>query len=133
AVPASPDMASSRTVSSDPSKMLYPVTGAIIRPYSKGRNEGIDISAPVGSTVRAATGGEVAAITRDTDQVPILVLRHPDNLLTVYANISGITVKKGDTVKKGQTLAKVRDSNPSFVHFEVRKGFESVDPEPYLQ
>lgn len=132
-VPTSPDLASTRTAASDPSKMLYPVSGAIIRPYSKGKNDGIDISAAAGTAVRAATGGEVAAITRDTDQVPILVLRHPNNLLTVYANIANLSVKKGDTVKKGQTIAKIRNSNPSFVHFEVRKGFESVDPEPYLQ
>jgi len=27
----------------------------------------------------------------------------------------------------------LRTGNDSYVHFEVRKGFDSVDPTPYLQ
>jgi murein DD-endopeptidase MepM/ murein hydrolase activator NlpD len=83
--------------------------------------------------VRAAAAGTVAAITRDTDQVPILVVRHENNLLTVYANIDDIRVERGARVTSGQTLATVRQGDPSFLHFEVREGFESVDPMPYLQ
>jgi len=131
--PPSPNMGRDQTAASAPKSRFHPpVSGAIIRPYSKGKNDGIDIAAAPGTKVRAAADGEVAAITRDTDQVPILVLRHRDGLLTVYANIDKIAVKKGSKVKRGQTLAVVRASDPSFVHFEVRKGFESVDPEPYL-
>jgi murein DD-endopeptidase MepM/ murein hydrolase activator NlpD len=114
-------------------KLSMPVQGKIIRGYQKKKNDGIDISAAAGTTVAAAGDGTVAAITKDTDQVPILVVRHAGNLLTVYANIEGIAVKKGDKVKRGQALAKVRGSNPPFVHFEVRQGFDSVDPMPYLQ
>jgi len=109
-----------------------PVQGSIIRGYQKGKNDGIDISARAGSPVKAAADGTVAAITRDTEQVPILVVRHPDNMLSVYANIDGIAVEKGASVKRGQTLAQVRAGNPAFLHFEIRKGFESVDPMPYL-
>ena len=54
------------------------------------------------------------------------------NLLTVYANIKDLKVKKGDSVSRGQTIAAVRGGNPSFLHFEVREGFESVDPTPYV-
>ena len=106
--------------------------GQIFRGYEKKKNDGIDISAPAGSPIKAAEAGTVAAITRDTDQVPILVLRHSDNLLTVYANIADISVAKGDTVKRGQQVATVRASDPAFLHFEVREGFESVDPMSYL-
>ena len=109
-----------------------PAAGSVIRGYVKKKNDGIDIGAAAGSAVKAADDGTVAAITQDTEQVPIVVVRHADGLLTVYANITGITVKKGDKVSRGQTIAKVRDGNPSFVHFEVRKGFDSVDPLPYL-
>jgi len=112
--------------------MRMPVSGSIIREYQKGKNDGIDIAAAPGSTVSAARDGSVAAITRDTDQVPIVVLRHADNLLTVYAGVSGVTVKKGDTVKRGQKIAVVRDTNPSFLHFEVRRGLDSANPMDFL-
>lgn len=118
--------------STDSSKMVMPVNGSIIRAFEAKKNEGIDIAASAGSPVKAAASGTVAAITRDTDQVPILVLRHNDTLLTVYANIDDIKVSKGDTVARGQTIATVRAGASPFLHFEVREGFSSVDPLPYL-
>ncbi|PJF10661.1 peptidase M23 [Pseudorhodobacter sp. MZDSW-24AT] len=128
--PASPDLGAQRTTSS---KMLMPVQGSIIRPYAKGRNDGIDISASAGTPVRAAADGTVAAITTDTAQTPIIVVRHADNLLTVYAGVDGISVKKGDRITRGQTIATVRAGTPSFLHFEVRRGADSTDPVPFLQ
>lgn len=115
------------------SRLAMPVQGRIIRAYARGRNDGIGIGAPAGTEVRAAASGTVAAITEDTDQVPILVIRHENNLLTVYANIDNIRVARGDRIARGQTIATVRAGDPSFLHFEVREGFESVDPLPYLQ
>ncbi len=114
-------------------QLALPVKGRIIRPYSKGKNEGIDIAAAPGTAVTASDGGTVAAITSDADQVPIIVLRHADNLLTVYANVDGIEVNKGDTVRRGQQIARLRGGDNAYLHFEVRKGFDSVDPEPYLK
>lgn len=124
------DLGSQRT---EGPRLAMPVDGRIIRAYARGRNDGIGIGAPTGTEVHAAAAGTVAAITRDTDQVPILVIRHENNLLTVYANIDDIRVARGDRVTRGQTIATVRRADPSFLHFEVREGFESVDPMPYLQ
>nr|WP_246831369.1 M23 family metallopeptidase [Pseudotabrizicola formosa] len=128
--PASPNLGSQATTSA---RMQMPVQGSIIRPYAKGRNDGIDISAAAGTPVKAAAAGTVAAITTDTAQTPIIVVRHADNLLTVYAGVDAITVKKGDSVSRGQNIAKVRAGTPSFLHFEVRRGVDSTDPVPFLQ
>jgi len=130
--PASPNLGAQRTQASS-ARFAMPVEGRIIREYAKGRNEGIDIAAAAGTAVRAAGDGTVAAITRDTNQIPIMVIRHSDNLLTVYAGIDGLTVAKGATVKRGQTIAVVRQANPAFLHFEVRRGVDSVDPMTMLQ
>lgn len=113
-------------------RLAYPVRGDIIREYSKGRHDGIKIAAATGTAVKAADAGTVAAITRNTENVPIVVVRHEGGLLTVYANVADLSIEKGDTVARGQSIAKVRAGSPSYVHFEVRKGFESVDPVPYL-
>jgi len=130
--PASPNLGQSRTAASS-SAFAMPVDGRIIRGYAKGRNDGIDIGAAAGSTVRAAADGVVAAITKDTDQVPIMVIRHDGGLLTVYAGIDGVKVAKGASVKRGQAIAVVRNANPAFVHFEVRRGVDAVDPMGLLQ
>ncbi|GKY89039.1 peptidoglycan DD-metalloendopeptidase family protein [Sinisalibacter aestuarii] len=131
AAPSSPGLGAARTAASN-ARMTMPVDGSVVRAFEKGKTDGIDISASAGASVRAAAAGTVAAITRDTDQVPILVLRHSGNLLTVYAGIDNIKVEKGDSVSAGQVIANVRAANPSFLHFQVREGTLSVDPLSYL-
>jgi murein DD-endopeptidase MepM/ murein hydrolase activator NlpD len=136
AAPAVPDAPDIGTAAPAPAAsnavLIYPVQGDIIRAYSPGRNEGIDIGAAPGASVKAAAAGEVAAVTTDTSGVPIVVIKHPDNLLTVYTNLEGLSVAKGDSVTRGQQIARVRDADPSFLHFEVRRGLQSVDPADFL-
>ncbi|MEP0046751.1 MAG: peptidoglycan DD-metalloendopeptidase family protein [Roseobacter sp.] len=133
--PAPPpvDVGERSQVSVNDARMKFPVTGTIIRDYSKGRNDGIDIKAAAGSAVVAADSGTVAAITKSAEGIPIIVIRHEPELLTVYANVTDVSVKKGTAVKRGDSIAKLRDGDNAYVHFEVRKGFDSVDPTPYLR
>lgn len=130
ATPASPNLGQTRTAASGNGRFRMPANGAIIRTYEKGKNEGIDISAAPGSTISAAGAGTVAAITRDVDQVPIIVVRHENNMMTVYAGLDNVAVTKGQAVSAGTSLGKA--TSQGVVHFEVRNGFESVDPEKYL-
>lgn len=113
-------------------RMVMPVSGAIIREYARGRNEGIDIAAAAGTPVKAADAGTVAAITENTNGAKIVVIKHAGGLLTVYVNVTDLTVSQGATVSRGQTIAKVASGEPSSLHFEVRNGLESVDPADYL-
>ena len=115
----------------DTAAFLTPITGTIIREYG-GRNEGIDFGAPAGTAVKAAADGTVAAITQNTAGVPIIVIRHPNEIFTVYTQVDGLRVDRGDRVQRGDTIAEVRVGTPSFLHFEVRNGLQSVDPSDYL-
>lgn len=134
AAQAKPRPAPTTTAASAPksSRLLSPVTGSVIREYSKGRNEGIDIAVPAGTAVKAADAGTVAAVTEDTKGAKIVVLKHSGGLLTVYVNLKDLKVSKGASVSRGQAIAAVADGSPSSLHFEVRKGLESVDPADYL-
>lgn len=127
-----PDIGQTAQAETPKSDFRLPVQGAIIRGYSKGRNEGIDISASAGTAVKAAASGTVAAITRDANNQPIIVVRHDGSLLTVYTQVADPKVKQGDAVSRGQTIATVASGSPSFVHFEIRNGLESVNPATYL-
>ena len=68
----------------------------------------------------------------NADDVTIIVVRHPNNVMTVYYNVADVSVSKGTKVSREQTMAKVPAKN-NFLHFEVRKGFEIVDPMPFLK
>lgn len=129
--PPSPDLGREATAAST-AQFAMPVQGSIIRGYDPPRNQGIGIAAPAGTPVLAAAAGTVAAVTRDTDQVPIIVIRHDGGLLTVYAGLDELRVEKGSTVARGQPIGTVRAADPAFLHFEVRRGIESLDPVDFL-
>ena len=122
--------AGERSAAAGTARLMMPVNGSIFRAYERGKNDGIDIAANGGTPVVAAADGTVAVITVDTDLGTIVVLRHADNLLTVYANVGDVLVESGGAVTRGQTIGKV--GSDSGLHFEVREGVESVDPLTYL-
>lgn len=130
--PAAPDLGTPTAPATSSARFLTPVAGAIIRAYTPGQNEGIDIGVAAGTDVKAADGGTVAAVTTDTSGGGIVVIRHSDGLLTVYTQLQDLAVAKDSTVSRGQTIGKVRSGDPSFLHFEVRRGLQSLDPTDYL-
>lgn len=134
-VPDSPDLQEFR--SPDPTRLSAPVSGSIVLPYSPAsgpnKNEGVDFGAAAGTPVKAAADGTVALISDALGGLgTILLIRHEGDLLTVYGRIAGVTVTKGQKVSRGQTIGVVADNDPPTLHFEVRKGTQSVDPSPYL-
>jgi murein DD-endopeptidase MepM/ murein hydrolase activator NlpD len=76
----------------------------------------------VGTVVRAARNGTVAAISRDTNGVPIVVIRHEGNLLTIYSQVDDLTVKQGDSVSRGDPIGKIRPNDPLVPPFRGATG-----------
>lgn len=64
-----------------------------------------------------------------------IIMQHGDNLTTVYSRISQVFIKPGDNIAKGAVIAKIgsdeRNRN-AYLHFEVRKGHVSRNPNFYL-
>ena len=131
--PVSPDLGTGASAASA-AKFAMPVQGKIIRGYDKKSNQGVDIAAPAGTQVVAAEAGSVTVISADTNGKGIVILRHANNLLTVYVGVSDVSVAKGAKVTRGQAIGKVAAGDPAFLHFEVRNtSKESFDPMTYLQ
>ena len=113
--------------------MAMPVSGPIIREYNASSNPGIDISASPGTPVVAAASGSVISVSKKTDGASFVIVRHPDNLNTVYLNVADIGVNVGDSVSRGQQIGRIAPGDVGFLHFEVRKGLDSTDPMSYLR
>ena len=116
-------------------RLLVPVEGQIVRPYSgsAGGNHGIDFGVPAGTPVRASDDGSVVLVSPSDTHSTIVLIRHDDDLYTVYSRVTGVTLKKGDRVSRGQIVGQVVEGSPSLFHFQVRQGTESVDPAPLLR
>jgi len=119
---------------------IWPVKGKLISSYGPKAgqlfNDGINIAAPRGTPVKSAAAGVVAYAGQDLASYGNLVLvRHSGGLVTAYAHLGNITVKKGDKVAQGQTLGTVGSTGTvanSQLHFEVRRGIKTYDPAEYL-
>ena len=118
----------------------WPVRGRIISTFGEKpsgmRNEGINISVPEGTSVKAAESGIVAYAGNELKGYGNLVLiRHENGWVTAYAHNRELFVKRGDTVRRGDIIAKAGQTgsvtSPQ-LHFEVRKGPSAVDPIKYL-
>jgi len=118
----------------------WPVRGRILSAHGKKpngqQNDGINISVPEGTPIRASEDGVVAYAGNELKGFGNLVLiRHADNWVTAYAHLGTIDVKKDQKVKRGETIARAGQTggvtSPQ-LHFEIRKGSSPVDPEKHL-
>ena len=96
-------------------------------------NNGIDISVPSGSDVKAVSDAEVSIIYWLPSYGNLIILNHRNGLRTVYANLSDIFVTKGQSVKKGSLIARSGETiSGSILHFEVWREKEKLNPENWL-
>ncbi|EAU40554.1 lipoprotein [Fulvimarina pelagi HTCC2506] len=119
----------------------WPVQGRVMQRFGEKvgskRNDGLNISVPRGTPVKAAENGVVIYAGDGLKEFGNTVLvKHDDGLVTVYGNADSLNVKRGDTVKRGQQIASSGMSGDATVpqlHFEVRKDSAPIDPSGYLQ
>lgn len=98
-------------------------------------NNGIDISVPVSTRVKAVSGGKVVQIAFLPTFGNIVIIRHPKSYFTVYANLGALNVAKNELVRSQQQLG-VSGRMPeggSVVHFEVWKGRAKQNPAKWLR
>ena len=118
----------------------WPVKGAVVvgfgQPDGDELSEGIDISVPQGTPIKAAENGVVVyADDGLSDYGNAILIRHDDGRVTVYGYAEELKVKRGDSVQRGQTIATsgmTGKATRPMVHFEVRDNTKAVDPMPYL-
>ena len=118
----------------------WPVNGRVIQAFGPKptgqQNDGINVSVPEGTAIKAAEDGVVAYAGNELKTYGNLVLiRHSNGYVTAYAHASEIMVKRDDTVKRGQVIAKSGQTGSVTapqMHFEIRKGSTPVDPAPFL-
>ena len=98
-------------------------------------NLGIDIATAQGSSVAAAAEGEVSLVSSLPSYGTIVVLKHSGGLHTVYADLSGASVKAGSHIRTGQQVGRSGSNEESgaVLHFEVWKGKTKQNPMGWLK
>lgn len=119
----------------------FPVQGRILSGYggkTNGlHNDGINISVPVGTTVKASENGVVVYAGNDLPGYGnLMLIKHANGFVTAYAHNSEFLVRQGTRVKRGEAIAKSGQtgnvSSPQ-VHFEIRKGSQAINPQKLIR
>jgi murein DD-endopeptidase MepM/ murein hydrolase activator NlpD len=121
-------------------KLRWPAKGRVIAafgPTTNGQqNNGINISLPENTPVKAAEGGVVDYAGNELNGFGNLVqVRHPNGYITAYAHAKELLVKRGEQIKRGQLIARSGQTgnvNAPQLHFEIRKGASPLDPMKFL-
>ncbi|HWP96242.1 MAG TPA: peptidoglycan DD-metalloendopeptidase family protein [Syntrophomonadaceae bacterium] len=111
----------------------WPMSGSISQYF--GRHTGLDICAPVGTTIRAADSGYVTFAGWQGGYGNFVAVDHGNGLVTRYAHCSSINVSVGQSVAKGEAIAAVGVTGHTtgpHLHFEVLSGGSFVNPLKYL-
>ncbi|MBI3045522.1 MAG: peptidoglycan DD-metalloendopeptidase family protein [Betaproteobacteria bacterium] len=110
----------------------WPATGRVVSSFNDGSNlKGISIAGKLGQPVLASAPGRVIfSGTGIRGFGKLIVIKHNNTFLSVYAHNSELLVKEGQTVAKGQKIAEMgsTDTNQVKLHFEIRRLGKPVDP-----
>ena len=116
-------------------QFIWPVKGKVLAEFAEPRRKGIDIDGKPGDAIVAAAPGHVTYIGSGIPGMgKLVVLKHDNGFITVYAHNRNILVKEKQAVARGQKIAELgsTDSERPKLHFQIRKGAAAVDPLLYL-
>lgn len=124
--------------------LIWPVMGRIsssfgsrTHPISGNRDfhNGLDIAVPNGTTIRAAASGTVTQSNWIKGYGKTVVIKHSNNVETLYGHNSKLLVPAGHKVNVGDPIARAGSTGIStgpHLHFEVQVNNEVVNPIDYL-
>jgi membrane protein YqaA with SNARE-associated domain len=116
---------------------IWPAKGGVLSKFAPNnpKLKGIEIYAPEGTPVVAASDGEVVYSGNSLQGYGnLIIIKHQKNILTAYAHNRKNMVKEGDRVVVGQRIAEMGRTGTDKVklHFEVRRDGKPIDPQGVL-
>jgi len=121
---------------------IWPTVGTLSSTFGprqvrigSSNHQGIDISAPAGTPVVAADGGEVIFVGWSGGFGNLIKIRHDNDHVTYYAHLSSMEARVGERVYRGQFIGGVGmtgTASGNHLHFEIRINGVPVDPLPFL-
>jgi lipoprotein NlpD len=130
ATPSTPQPKSD-TAHAESSDWLWPAKGKVVGTFNGTTNKGIDIAGARGQPVLATAPGRVIfSGTGVRGMGKFVVIKHSEDLISVYGHNDEVLVKYGQNVTKGQKIAEMgsTDADQVKLHFEIRRNGTPIDP-----
>lgn len=119
------------------SYMTPPSTGKIVKGFgvqdasSSDFHYGVDITTEESENIVSANDGKVLEIASNDEYGSFIIIRHSDEITTLYGNLNEILTNVGDEIKAGQPIARAGGEDRTF-YFELRRGDTYLDPTEFI-
>ncbi len=119
------------------STLVAPSSGAIIKGFGMQNAEqsdfhyGIDIAAEKAESIVAANDGEVTEIATNAEYGSYIIIRHSEEISTLYGQLDEILTEVGAKVSREQPIARA-GGNQNFFYFELRRGDTYLNPAEFI-
>jgi murein DD-endopeptidase MepM/ murein hydrolase activator NlpD len=124
---------------------LWPIEGNVTGAYGMRTDplsgeggefhSGVDISAPIGTTIRATADGVVTFAAMEGGYGRLIRIDHGGGISTYYGHLSKFFVFAGQEVRRGEKIGAVGASGrvtAPHLHYEVRNNGTPMNPYRYL-
>jgi len=124
-------------------KLIWPVQGHVIEKFGIKKIEGFQgvvmkkgiKIVPTQTMVKCVYDGVVMHTDSGFGLGNFVIVAHPSGFYTLYANMDGVNVRKGEKLKSGNVLGTIdidRETNTPYLYFEIRLRDRAVDPLEWL-
>ncbi|MDB4040191.1 peptidoglycan DD-metalloendopeptidase family protein [Methylophilaceae bacterium] len=118
-------------------KWQWPTDGELTSSFNNAADKkGIEILGLEGQEIRSVAKGKVIYVGEDlAGYGKLTIIKHKNNILSVYGHQQSILIKEGQVVQAGQSIGTMGNTGADEVKllFEIRKNGESIDPAKFLE
>jgi murein DD-endopeptidase MepM/ murein hydrolase activator NlpD len=141
AAPTEPEAQEATAVAANnAAQFAWPLQGPILSGFGARdggvNNDGINIGAPKGASVSAASGGIVVYAGDMKGFGNLVLIRHEGGWVTAYAHLDRVMVAKDSVVAPGDMIGTVGTTggvSAPQLHFETRQNGKPVDPKSVIK
>lgn len=117
--------------------LFPPAQGPISDGYDANeKHYAVDINIPINTPVKAAADGRVILTEWSVETGYVILLKHSNNLITVYKHNGKLTKSQGDLVRSGEVIAVSGNTGTlttgPHLHFELWNDGYPVDPKAFI-
>jgi lipoprotein NlpD len=115
----------------------WPTDGELTSSFNNASDKkGLEILGLEGQEIRSVAKGKVIYVGEDlAGYGKLTIIKHDNNVLSVYGHQQSILITEGQTVQAGQSIGTMGNTGADEVKllFEIRKDGESIDPVKFLK
>lgn len=117
--------------------LFAPVRGPITEKYnSKEKHFAVDIALAKNTPIKTVANGTVIFADWTPTNGNVIILRHNNDILSVYKHCESLTISQGDVVRSGEVIAiggtSGEQSTGIHLHFELWKDGYPIDPTQFI-